>query len=107
MLHVDQYRLTAADLQTLYAAWQASPEKVYIATYGDALGPPVIFPRHCFAKLLELTGDIGARRVIASQPAYSVRRISIGNAFHDLDEPSQLAALLNFKDSHVKQAGDE
>ena len=107
LLHVDQYRLMAEDLQSLYAAWKESPQNVCVAKYDDTIGPPVIFPRHCFAKLLELTGDIGARRVIASQPAYSVRRISIGNAFHDLDEPSQLAALLNFKDSHVKQAGDE
>ena len=95
LVHVDQYRLTAADLQTLYAAWKEFPESVSVAMYGDAIGPPVIFPRHCFAKLLELKGDVGARRIIASIPAHAVLRVNIPNAIHDLDEPSQLAALLH------------
>lgn len=95
LLHVDQYRLTAADLQTLSTAWKESPGSVCVAMYGDAIGPPVIFPRHCFEKLLELHGDVGARRVIASIPAHAVLRVNIPNAIHDLDEPSQLAALLH------------
>lgn len=103
LLHVDQYRLTAADLQTLYAAWEKSPESVCVAMYGDAIGPPVIFPRHCFEKLLELHGDVGARRIIASLPAHAVLRVMITNAIHDLDQPSQLAALLHAGERHGEQ----
>ena len=104
LVHVDQYRLTAADLQTLYATWKQSPESVSVAMYGDAIGPPVIFPRHCFANLLELNGDVGARRVIASQPAHAVLRVSIPNAIQDLDEPSQLADLLYTGEDSAKQS---
>lgn len=95
LLHVDQYRLTVADLQSLYAVWKEKAESVCVAQYGDDFGPPVIFPRHCFAKLLELNGDVGARRIIHSLPAHTVLRVNLHNAIHDLDEPSQLAALRN------------
>jgi CTP:molybdopterin cytidylyltransferase MocA len=93
LLHVDQYRLTTADLQSLYAAWAESPWSACVAAYGKDFGPPVIFPRHCFADLLQLTGDVGARRVLASLPANAVCRVPLPNAVYDLDEPSQLAAL--------------
>lgn len=102
LLHVDQYRLMAEDLQALYAAWKESPQNVCVAKYDDTIGPPVIFPRHCFSRLLELNGDVGARRVIAALPARAVLQVNIRNAGHDLDEPSQLAALLDAKDSHRK-----
>lgn len=102
LLHVDQYRLMAEDLQSLYAAWKESPQNVCVAKYDDTIGPPVIFPRHCFSKLLKLNGDVGARRVIAELPAAAVLRVNIRNASHDLDEPSQLAALLDATDSPRK-----
>jgi CTP:molybdopterin cytidylyltransferase MocA len=93
LLHVDQFRLTPADLKSLYAAWTESPRCACVAIYGDDFGPPVIFPRHCFAKLLQLKGDVGARRVLTSLPARDLRLVTLCNAKDDLDEPSQLSAL--------------
>jgi molybdenum cofactor cytidylyltransferase len=94
LLHVDQYRLTAADLQSLHVAWVASQCLSACATmHGDEFGPPVIFPRRWFADLLQLNGDAGARSVLAKLPADALLRVEIPNAIHDLDLPAQLTAL--------------
>ncbi len=95
LLHVDQYRLTAADLRSLHAAWiDSHGSKACVAVHGDDFGPPVIFPRRCFADLLQLFGDEGARRVLAALPADELRRVVIPNAIHDLDLPAELAAAV-------------
>jgi molybdenum cofactor cytidylyltransferase len=95
LLHVDQYRLTAADLRSLHAAWIDSlGSNACVAVYGDDFGPPVIFPRRCFADLLQLFGDEGARRVLAALRADELRRVVIPNAIHDLDLPADLAAAV-------------
>ncbi len=92
LLHADQYRLTAADLRALHAAWQDSHRlSACAAVHGDDVGPPVIFPRRCLAELLLLDGEMGARRVLAALPADALRRVTIRNAAHDLDLPDQLA----------------
>jgi molybdenum cofactor cytidylyltransferase len=94
LMHVDQYRLTAADSHLLRAAWMSSHcRDACVTKYGDDFGPPVILPRDCFAKLLQLDGDTGARRVLAALPASSLRRIEVPNAFHDLDLQADLAAF--------------
>jgi CTP:molybdopterin cytidylyltransferase MocA len=94
LMHVDQYRLTAADLHLLRAAWIGSHSlSACAANRGDDFGPPVIFPRDCFAKLLQLDGDAGARRVLAELPANFLQRIEVPNAFVDLDLPADLAAF--------------
>jgi molybdenum cofactor cytidylyltransferase len=94
LLHVDQYRLTAADLHSLHNAWLDSHSvSACVAMCGDYFGPPVIFPRSCFAELLKLDGDAGARGVLAALPANALRRVRILNAINDLDSPEQLAAL--------------
>jgi CTP:molybdopterin cytidylyltransferase MocA len=95
LLHVDQYRLTAADLRSLHAAWiDSHGSKACVAVRGDDFGPPVIFPRRCVADLLQLFGDEGARRVLAALPADELRRVVIPNAIHDLDLPAELAAAV-------------
>lgn len=94
LLHVDQYRLEPADLRAVHAAWSNSRGlNACISTQDAASGPPVIFPKHCFAELMLLEGDIGARGVLAKLPTREVIRVSVPNAFYDLDLPSELAKL--------------
>jgi CTP:molybdopterin cytidylyltransferase MocA len=94
LFHVDQYRLEPADLVNLNAAWQSSHcLNACISAHDSASGPPVIFPKHSFGDLLLLKGDTGARSVLAKLPACEVSRVSVPNAFHDLDLPSELAKL--------------
>jgi CTP:molybdopterin cytidylyltransferase MocA len=91
---VDQHRLESADLRALHAAWlKSGGEKACASSDHDVTGPPVIFPRRCFAELLKLKGDKGARDVLAKLPESDLRRLSVPNAFHDLDRPIGLAAL--------------
>jgi molybdenum cofactor cytidylyltransferase len=95
LLHVDQYRLTAADLRSLHAAWiDSHGSNACVAVHGDDFGPPVIFPHRCFTDLLQLFGDEGARRVLAALPTDELRRVEIPNAIHDLDLPAELAAAV-------------
>jgi molybdenum cofactor cytidylyltransferase len=94
LMHVDQYRLTVADLHLLRDAWISSHFlNACVAQYGGNLGPPVIFPRDCFAKLLQLDGDAGARRVLAALPNNFLQQIEIPNAIDDLDLPADLAVF--------------
>lgn len=93
LLHADQYRLTTADLQSLKSAWMESRLTACAAMYADDFGPPVIIPRNCFSELLQLKGDVGARRSLAALPAHALRRVPMPNAIHDLDIPDQLANL--------------
>ena len=94
LMHADQYRLTAADLHALHAAWLESRGlSACAAVQGDDVGPPVIFPRCCLAELLQLEGEAGAHRVLAALPANALCRVSLPNAAHDLDLPNQLAEL--------------
>jgi molybdenum cofactor cytidylyltransferase len=94
LLHVDQYRVTPADLLALSTAWLESDcSCACVSVSGSEFSPPVIFPRSCFAELLALDGDIGARGVLGKLPDAAVRRVTLPNAFFDLDVPEDLASL--------------
>jgi CTP:molybdopterin cytidylyltransferase MocA len=94
LLHADQYRVTAADLHALHAAWLASHcLSACVSVWQNETGPPVIFPQSCFADLSKLEGDHGARQVLALLPDDAVQSVPMPNAFFDLDEPADLASL--------------
>jgi CTP:molybdopterin cytidylyltransferase MocA len=94
LLHADQYRVTQVDLWALHAAWrQSAGRSACISVSADNSGPPVIFPRSCFADLIELDSDAGARSVLAKLPDSAVQRVTIPNAFFDLDLPDDVASL--------------
>jgi molybdenum cofactor cytidylyltransferase len=93
ILHADQYRVTAEDLQTLVRTWTQSPQSACVASYGDTIGPPVIFPQQHFGDLLALRGDSGARPVLTNLPTDQLQQVLLPNALIDLDLPQQLTAL--------------
>jgi molybdenum cofactor cytidylyltransferase len=88
----DQVMVTSDDLRRLVSAWRAAGEGVATATYERHVGVPAIFPRHCFADLLALRGDQGARSVIERNHD-RLTRVPMSNAAVDLDTPEQLLAL--------------
>jgi CTP:molybdopterin cytidylyltransferase MocA len=95
LLHADQYRVTPADLRALLAAWLESDcLSACVSIWGSESGPPVIFPQSCFHDLLSLDGDVGARRVLTKLPPAAVQRVTMPNAFFDLDQPADLASSL-------------
>jgi molybdenum cofactor cytidylyltransferase len=95
VLLADQAAVSAADLAHLAAAWQGQPERIAAAAYGDAgrTGVPAIFPRAWFAGLLQLTGDTGARALLARHPE-AVQAVPMPSAALDIDTPEDAARYL-------------
>lgn len=99
ILHGDQYRVTAEDLQTMGIAWTESGRiAVCRARQGDYVGPPVVFPSRLLSQLLLLQGDEGARRIIAAVDPGSLIDVEMPNSAYDLDLPDQLVELTRSSD---------
>lgn len=88
----DQVAVSAFDLRRLIATWRQQPEMLVAATYEGQAGVPAIFPAHSFKALLELRGDMGARRVLQRMADRCIR-IAMPNAGVDVDTPEDLARL--------------
>lgn len=102
----DQWKITGEDLLALTQEWQRQPGAVAVAQWRDASseepeepgqspgqssghlasGPPVVFPRVLFAKLVKLQGEQGARQVIRHFKG-EVQRIMLPDAAFDIDQP--------------------
>jgi molybdenum cofactor cytidylyltransferase len=88
----DQPLITAGHLEQLLWQWRNAPDKIVASAYADSFGPPVIFPRDCFAELGRLRGDHGAKSIISR---HSDRLISVNcpDAAIDIDRPTDLQKL--------------
>jgi len=87
------------DFLQLIAASRANPEHIICSTWSasstESVGKsenkrtvPAIFPRSAFTELLTLTGDTGAKPIIASWKNHEkVTDVSIPNAQYDIDTP--------------------
>ena len=62
------------------------------ATYGGALGHPVLLERHLFDPMRDVTGDHGARNLLMSVHTVEVPCDDLGGG-EDVDTPAQLDAL--------------
>jgi molybdenum cofactor cytidylyltransferase len=91
VLLADQVLVDRDDLRRLIAAWSAAPQLVAASAYAGAVGVPAIFPVAYRARLRQLSGDGGARALIASLPEIS--RVAMPHATCDIDTPADLAAL--------------
>lgn len=88
----DQYRVQKKDLLALQDTWRASPGQIVAAEAGGRCMPPLIFPPDLFGGLSGLTGETGARELLARHPE-RVTAIPLPNAAFDLDNPAQLQDL--------------
>lgn len=88
----DQPLIRTRDYTRLAQAWRAAPSAIVAARYGTGAGAPAIFPRRCFHQLQQLTGDVGAKKVL-QQHAAEVRTVSMPRAGFDIDTPADLAAM--------------
>ncbi|MCH8985665.1 MAG: NTP transferase domain-containing protein [Acidobacteria bacterium] len=62
----DTLGVTAADAARVLEVSTMYPDIVMQATLGGSPSHPVVFPRELFDSLLELSGDSGARDLLAS-----------------------------------------
>jgi CTP:molybdopterin cytidylyltransferase MocA len=80
----DQPLVAAGAVERVVAAWRAGAGPVVTATYGGRPGHPRLFDRALLPELLGLSGDAGARDLVAAHPD-RVHRIECGDLGSDAD----------------------
>ena len=89
----DQPLVTPELLKQLLAQQQHTQAPIVAAAYGDTVGVPAVFDRTMIPQLLQLQGQQGAGRLIASLGG-AVDRVPFPAGLLDVDTPEQYAALL-------------
>lgn len=87
----DQVAVTASDLRRLISAWNGQDTVLAASAYSGQLGVPAIFPRWCFAELMQLRGDQGAKAII-NRHTSRLAHVPMPNAALDLDTLEDIAA---------------
>jgi molybdenum cofactor cytidylyltransferase len=80
----DQPLVPAGAVARVVKAWRAGAGPVVTATYGGRPGHPKLFDRRLEPDLLRLTGDTGARDLVAAHPGW-VHRVEVGDLGSDAD----------------------
>jgi molybdenum cofactor cytidylyltransferase len=89
----DQPRAAESVTRALCERWRAGDTAAVAPLYSDGRGNPVLFGRECFAALLSLRGDIGARAVLDGL-GDCVALVEVVDAMPaDVDTPEALQTL--------------
>lgn len=89
----DQPRIPDAVVPSLLAAFTRTGKAIVAPVYRGSQGTPVLFSAEVFAELMALTGDRGARTVVAAAPA-RVETVPIDAPMPlDVDTPEDYARL--------------
>lgn len=92
LLLADQPLINAAHLEALISAWNGSPRRIAATAFADVTAPPVLFPARYFPALAKLSGDQGARAVLAEAGA-DLRTVVFEPAAVDIDRQEDLEKL--------------
>lgn len=90
----DQPFVSAALLQSLVAAHQDTGKTIVTCTYAGTFGPPTLFHKTLFPELLQLTGDVGARKVL-KQHADEVAAFPFPEGRLDIDTENDYQQMLS------------
>jgi molybdenum cofactor cytidylyltransferase len=93
VLLADQPTIPAATIRAIVDAYKSSEAPVARARYGDTPGHPVILGRAIWETIIQVTGDRGARDVLASHPDWVVDVDLPGPPPPDINTISDLTAL--------------
>lgn len=88
----DQPLVTAGHLNDLISTWSGSDKEIIASSFDEILSPPILFPQHAFDALCELSGDMGAKKIL-SNSAFNVRSIEFSPARLDIDTIEDLRKL--------------
>jgi molybdenum cofactor cytidylyltransferase len=97
----DMPHLRSSDLDALIAAFFASqPPPIVVPTHGGQQGNPVLWPARYFAQLQQLSGDAGAKSLLAVY-ATDVKVVEVATRaiLADVDTPEALARARAFPSS--------
>ncbi len=88
----DMPQIAPEHLNTLIAAFTS--DAIVVPVHAGKQGNPVLWPARYFPELLQLDGDAGAKRLIATHAAH-VREVDLGTdtIFADVDTPEALAQV--------------
>lgn len=92
LLLADQPLVTGEHLGTVIDRWNGSGRCVVATGFAGLAGPPALFPAAYFDALAALSGDRGARAVLASA-ARHVETVPFEPAAVDIDRPEDLSKL--------------
>ena len=89
----DQPHVPDDVVPALLTAWRQTGCPIVVPLYRGVQGTPVLFAAEVFGELAALTGDTGARGVVAARPE-RVARVAFDTAMPaDVDTPEDLARL--------------
>jgi molybdenum cofactor cytidylyltransferase len=92
ILLCDQPLVDSAHLKTLLSSWQSEPERIVASQYHLSCGVPALFPAAYFERLGSLTGDKGAKPLLA-EFGPCVLKIPFAEAGLDIDTPNDFEQL--------------
>ena len=92
ILLADQPRISEDHLNALLGAWSGDDDEIVVTSFAGVQGPPVLLPRSSFPKLVELDGDIGAKKLLQDSD-YQVKSVKFEQAAVDIDLPEDLNQL--------------
>ncbi len=85
----DQPMVTAENLRDLLALFAESGKPLAACRYAGALGVPAVLARTLFPELMQLSGDVGARKILQAHAA-EAGVMEFPDAAIDLDTPIDL-----------------
>jgi len=89
----DQPRVPPDVVPALLATWRSTGKPIVAPVYRGLQGTPVLFAAEVFPELAALTGDAGARGVVAARPE-RVERVAFDRDMPpDVDTPEDFARL--------------
>ena len=89
----DQPSLDRGVIREVIAAWRASGQPIVSARYREVRGHPVLLDRRVFDEASRLSGDVGARDVIAREPSRVAFVDVNADPPRDVDTRDDLSAL--------------
>ena len=90
LLVCDQPYVSSCLVDRILSISKFEETKIVACRYGDTFGVPALFPRECFASLIELKGDRGAKSVIKVAP--NVEFLNFPEGLIDIDSQADLKA---------------
>lgn len=88
----DQPYVTGALLDTLIAKHKNTGKGIVASRYQDAMGTPALFHRRLFDDLLQLNGDMGAKRIFQQRPE-EIACVDFEKGHIDVDTEQDYRAL--------------
>lgn len=92
VLLADQPMVSAEHVAALIAQWSGDEREIVASSYANTSGVPALFASGSFGKLIALSGDQGARKLLAD-PEFVVHTITFEDAATDIDTAADLAKL--------------